>query len=480
MAALIGKIGEYREGEEQFEYYLERLEQFFVANAIADDRAVSVFLTVIGPKSYGLLKNLVSPGKPCDKSLEELKVLLKNHYTPEPLVIAERFKFHKRDQKQDETVATYLIELKRLASTCKFQAFLNEAIRDRLVCGLENSTCQKKLLAEKNLTLEKAVDISTAMEMANKQARDMNSSHVADTLGSKPVTVNKIRYKPNTNRSYPCKAKSGQDGSVPKQNSAKSFKPKGSSTCYRCAAEDYDASQCPHKSSTCYNCKKVGHIARACRKKRQQKPKTVKLVSTSTTPSDGDDEFDLYTIKEFPSKSGIMLDVQVGGTPIQMELDTGAAVSILSDTVYKKHLKAWPLHESSVKLRTYAGEAIKVLGCTTVPVKYKDQPECKLPLFVVSGNKPALFGRQWLETIKLDWNSIFKVETTAAPTAKTVGDILQRHKEVFAECGDPIKDFTASVRIPEGTKPMFYKARPVPYALRDKVELELNDYKIME
>lgn len=123
MAALIGKIGEYREGEEQFEYYLERLEQSFVANAIADDRAVSVFLTVIGPKSYGLLKNLVSPGKPCDKSLEELKVLLKNHYTPEPLVIAERFKFHKRDQKQGETVATYLIELKRLASTCKFQAF---------------------------------------------------------------------------------------------------------------------------------------------------------------------------------------------------------------------------------------------------------------------------------------------------------------------------------------------------------------------
>ena len=213
-------------------------------------------------------------------------------------------------------------------------------------------TYTKKL--NSTLRASKAVEIATAMEMANKQAKDINSSHVADTLGSKPVTVNKVRSKPNKN--YATKPNSGQDGFHPKQGASRSSK---TSICYRCT-EEHEANQCPHKSSTCYNCQKIGHIARACRKKRQQKPKTVKLVSTT---AGDDEEFDLYTIKDSSSKSGILLGIQVGGTPLQMELDTGAAVTILSDTVYRKHLKAWLLQDSSVKLRTYAGESVHKL-CT--------------------------------------------------------------------------------------------------------------------
>ena len=69
-----------------------------------------------------------------------------------------------------------------------------------------------------------------------------------------------------------------------------------------------------------------------------------------------------------------------------------------------------------------------------------------------------------LEAFKVDWNSIFKVETTVAPTAKTVKDFLLKHKEVFAECGNPIKDFTffcENSRSTHVTKSMFYKAQPV-------------------
>ena len=37
---------------------------------------------------------------------------------------------------------------------------------DILVCGIENSRIQRRLLAEPNLTLDKAVEISLAMESA--------------------------------------------------------------------------------------------------------------------------------------------------------------------------------------------------------------------------------------------------------------------------------------------------------------------------
>ena len=92
---------------------------------------------------------MVSPEKVSDKSLDELKTLLKNHYSPQPLIIAERLKFHKRDQKPGESINEYAVELKCLATTCQFGSFLEDALGDQLVCGLLNSTCQKKLLTKR-------------------------------------------------------------------------------------------------------------------------------------------------------------------------------------------------------------------------------------------------------------------------------------------------------------------------------------------
>ena len=60
----------------------------------------------------------------------------------------------------------FVIQLQRLARTCDFGAFIDEALRDHLVCGLQNGETQKKLLAESDLSLQKAVDIVTAAEMA--------------------------------------------------------------------------------------------------------------------------------------------------------------------------------------------------------------------------------------------------------------------------------------------------------------------------
>ena len=48
----------------------------------------------------------------------------------------------------------------------QFWWFLEEALRDCLVCGITSSSTQKKLLAEKDLTLLKAINIATATEMA--------------------------------------------------------------------------------------------------------------------------------------------------------------------------------------------------------------------------------------------------------------------------------------------------------------------------
>ena len=66
---------------------MERVELFIEANGIKDARKVPVLLSVIGGKTYDLLRNL-SPTDPKDKTFAQLVELLKGHFEPKPLVIA--------------------------------------------------------------------------------------------------------------------------------------------------------------------------------------------------------------------------------------------------------------------------------------------------------------------------------------------------------------------------------------------------------
>ena len=147
---------------------------FFVANGITDQaKKVAVFLTVLGGKAYALLRNLLVPTKPADKAYGDLVKVMKDHLKPKPLIIniAERFKFHRRNQREVETVAQYLAELRKLTEQCDFRDYLEEALRDRLVCGLRSEVIQRRLLAEEDLTLKKAYEISHGMETANRQSK---------------------------------------------------------------------------------------------------------------------------------------------------------------------------------------------------------------------------------------------------------------------------------------------------------------------
>ncbi len=76
MATLLGKIGPFDPQEEGWPYYVERLEEFFEANDITGDRNASkkrsVFISVMGPRSYTLLRNLLAPVKPKDQTFDQL------------------------------------------------------------------------------------------------------------------------------------------------------------------------------------------------------------------------------------------------------------------------------------------------------------------------------------------------------------------------------------------------------------------------
>ena len=135
-----GTIQEFHPESEQISAYLERINMYLKANDVKDDKWVPILLSVIGAKTYALLRSLVAPALPQDKSFASLVATLKQHFEPKPVVIAERFRFHRHDQAPGKSVAEYVAELRQLSTHCKLEAYLDQALRDRLVCGLRNES----------------------------------------------------------------------------------------------------------------------------------------------------------------------------------------------------------------------------------------------------------------------------------------------------------------------------------------------------
>ena len=113
-----GQLSEFHPESESITSYVERARHFFRANDSVEEKQSAVFLSVIGGKTYVLLRNLVAPDLPQDKTLPDIISALHNHFEPKPLVIVQRFHFHRRNQLPNESVAEYVAELRLLSTQC--------------------------------------------------------------------------------------------------------------------------------------------------------------------------------------------------------------------------------------------------------------------------------------------------------------------------------------------------------------------------
>ena len=113
-----------------------------------------------------------------------------------------------------------------------------------------------------------------------------------------------------------------------------------------------------------------------------------------------------------------------------------------------------------------------MLGVMTVKVKYGEYINTH-ELYVVEGSGPSLLGRAWLETLRLDWQSL-KVNSVTGNAPESLESVLRKHEEVFSSEPGTMKEFEAKLTVRPGTKPRFCRPRPVPYALQGAVERELD------
>ena len=123
---------------------------------------------------------------------------------------------------------------------------------------------------------------------------------------------------------------------------------------------------------------------------------------------------------------------------------------------------------TNAALKTYTGETIKPLGVISVQVEVNNQKQ-QLDLLIVPGNGASLLGRDWLSNLRLDWAHIHSMNSS-----DSLQVVLARHPTIFEESLGLVQGITAKIHVDPTAQPKFFTARPVPYALRDKVDKELD------
>ena len=143
-----GSINAFNSSQEDWTAYMEQIEQYFAAKDVDNaTKRHTILLTASGVVMYKLVRGLVAPDNPSDRSYTELIELVKGHYNPMPLAIMQRFKFNSRMRQQGENVATFVIALKQLTEYSAFGAVLDDMLCDWLVCGIGDGKIQQRLLA---------------------------------------------------------------------------------------------------------------------------------------------------------------------------------------------------------------------------------------------------------------------------------------------------------------------------------------------
>ena len=86
----------------------------------------------------------------------------------------------------------------------------------------------------------------------------------------------------------------------------------------------------------------------------------------------------------------------------------------------------------------------------------------------MQGTGPNLLGRDWLQSIRLNWAEINCIRHAS------VDDVLQKHSKVFQEKLGRLKRVKAKIYVPKDATPRYFRPRTISYFLREKVDQELQ------
>ncbi|CAG9760096.1 unnamed protein product [Ceutorhynchus assimilis] len=393
-----------------------------------------------------------------------------------------------------ETVAQFTLRLRQGAAHCEYGGFLDRMLVEPLLHGLRyREMCDEGI--DKNPTsFTDAYRIVHELEATHHITNEVKLT-AAGSAQSPVESMNKLGYAaPQTRRDHkPSIHKSMLDDRAPQgsiQGAIENRRP----YCNGCGGSHL-CSQCFFWDKICRICKKKGHIGRVCKSRLTE---AISQIHNSEQPVEGINfeniDFINYVKKinvicgADPSAAHRMIEVQIDGHRIEMELDTGAPCAIISEKTLRSIKPKFSLLKSDRQFASYTRHKVICLGRLPVHAKI-GKKTTKLNVYVVKGDFDALLGREWITYLSyfihgINFAKLFpepeQVHMISTGTPCLSQDqknrldlLLAKYENVFSPTAGKLKGPPEELHLKPGARPVFAKTREIPLALRDMYAREI-------
>ena len=252
-----------------------------------------------------------------------------------------------------------------MARFCKFGSNLSENLRDQFVCGLRSDTIRQRLFAEDDaLTYNNAVKLATSLEAAERNAAVVDAAGTASIRGDSAAQFGDMHAMAVAGGGRRSDASGGSrrgKAGARVQRGARGAALSAASTggkrmlngnmraCTGCGATSHGYDACRFREYECSRCRRKGHLRRVCPEQGAaglagEKERTVHYANTEE-PGEGqttweeEEDFHHLCLNDYRAVS---LPISIENNTINMEVDTGTAVSCINSDTYNslfRHLK---------------------------------------------------------------------------------------------------------------------------------------------
>lgn len=443
--------------------YIARLEQHFTAYGVSGEPQRRAFLLAqAGPAVYQLVKQLHPDEEPELLSYAQIKASLSDYFDSQIHVAAARHKFFTCHKAPHETYREWITRLQGLSRDCKFactnticqKSYSSVLVRDMLLVHTPDETLRHDLLKLRDPSLDACLPIIRAYEQSLRTVGSVQEPALVFSNHQAPSRRQQI-IRPSLS--------TGTTQRDPRRQPLPS--------CKFCFIR-HPRHLCKFRKARCSACGKKGHQADVCRSSHKM---DVDLTHDAASVSEaGTDGHEVALVQALlpPSPHKMFLEVRINDQEVQLQIDTGSAVTIINWPTYEK-LGSPPLHPFNTKLRSFTNDVISVEGAFTARVQYGQQTISARILVVASLTTTNILGLDVFHGLGMEIH-----DTTPAVRNITHQELTEHFRNqfplVFTPSTEGVKDFEASISLLPHAVPKFCKARPVPYALRDKVRQELQ------
>ncbi|GBN42352.1 Transposon Ty3-I Gag-Pol polyprotein, partial [Araneus ventricosus] len=442
---LEGNVAEnWKKFKQKFFIYLEASEKINKP----DKLKVALLLTTMGEDCLDIYNSF---GLSAEDS-EKFDIVIKSfddYFSPKKNTVIARYKFFNCVQRENESVDSFVTNLKVLAKDCDFETQEENLIRDLLIIGIKDITIKEKLLIESDLHLDQAVQYCRAKESSNQQIQIMTHNETVVNSVKGKATLN---TSPNINKRGKIKTRVSHEEEKGNKLSKR--------RCSKCNTI-HAFRKCPAFGKYCHKCHKLNHFATVCRNK--------KINQVDNAVNADDYEIESNEIKLDSVVDGINSEwkenICINEMKMPCKIDTGAEVNILPLSKFNIVKRKEVIMKTNKSLKSYTGHSLNVLGTCEFLCTYGDKAEV-LEFYIVKQNSSVLIGLDSSEKLGfVNRNKLISVIENV--------DFLKMYNDVFTGTLGKLV-YTYDIKLADNAVPRISAPRVIPVSLKEKVKAEID------